>query len=592
MLPQEALEKLISWSGDLGAEWLKLFAQAFPRGSLSTLVPMLPTALSIRGKPFTLDRHFPFEPLFGTQVPPRIVVRAGRQVGKSVSLAARCVVMSATIPNFHTLYIAPLKEQSTRFSSDRVRPLIEGSPIRPLLRQDKRTGSVQRRAFQNEAVIYFLYALLDAERVRGVDSDLNLIDESQDLDPAHMPVINECLSASEYAMTMFAGTSKTRDTTLEKQWSESSQAHWVTRCGACRHHNIASVEFDLLKMIGPLRDDISLDNPATICAKCSRPIRPHEGRWEHRRPERASYFIGLHMPQVIFSQHYSNPEKWRTLLAKGRGMNNYSWPKYLNEVLGEPSDESIKLVSKSDLERAGVMHKNHEETARSLLNHYTMRVLAVDWGGDGDDRVSLTSMAVLGIRPDGRIDVIFGKKLANPGDHLGEAQEARRLFHAFQCHLFVHDFGGAGALRETFMIQAGVPPARIIPVSYTSPFVRKLIGYHPGDEDNPKTYWSVDKTRSLQLTAYGIKLGKVFFFKYEEIPDEPSVLEDFLALIENNIPTARGGNVYTIQSSATASDDFAQAVNIGCMVLWNSTGSWPDFAKYLVGDRGSAAPGG
>jgi hypothetical protein len=43
-------------------------------------------------------------------------------------------------------------------------------------------------------------------------------------------------------------------------------------------------------------------------------------------------------------------------------------------------------------------------------------------------------------------------------------------------------------------------------------------------------------------------------------------------------------------------DDFAQAVNIGCCALWQSTGRWPDLAsarRYMANEQhsGAAEPG-
>src|SRR4051794_30920230 len=63
---------------------LRQFAEA---GRLLTLEPLLPALFALRGKPLTLRDHFPFAPMFQTQLPRRLILKCGRQVSKSSSLA-------------------------------------------------------------------------------------------------------------------------------------------------------------------------------------------------------------------------------------------------------------------------------------------------------------------------------------------------------------------------------------------------------------------------------------------------------------------------------------------------------------------------
>jgi phage terminase large subunit GpA-like protein len=106
------------------------------------------------------------------------------------------------------------------------------------------------------------------------------------MDPDLIPVIREVMSHSKWGISWFTGTPKTEDNAIEKQWQRSSQAEWFIKCEACNHYNIPHKDYDLVKMIGPVRDDISEERPAVVCAKCSRPVQPRKGRWVHQRPER------------------------------------------------------------------------------------------------------------------------------------------------------------------------------------------------------------------------------------------------------------------------------------------------------------------
>ena len=59
----------------------------------------------------------------------------------------------------------------------------------------------------------------------------------------------------------------------------------------------------------------------------------------------------------------------------------------------------------------------------------------------------------------------------------------------------------------------------------------------------------------------------------------PGVISDFLALVENKADSRTGSDIYTITRNTLLTDDFAQAVNIGCAALWHINDAWPNFAE-------------
>ena len=67
-----------------------------------SLEPILPLVLNLNGKPYTLSQHYPFAPLFRMLMPKNMVLKTGRQVSKSTSLAAHGVVLANCIPFFKT----------------------------------------------------------------------------------------------------------------------------------------------------------------------------------------------------------------------------------------------------------------------------------------------------------------------------------------------------------------------------------------------------------------------------------------------------------------------------------------------------------
>lgn len=508
----------------------------------------------------------------------------------STGISAHVVMLSACIPFFNTIMVAPRFEQIRRLSTNFVRPFIELSPIKNLLVGPSSTQSVLQKSFRNHSELLFTFAYLDAERTRGLSGSQLIIDEVQDMDPSHLPILGECLSASRWKLKKFMGTPRGKGNTLSKLYDDSSQAEWLIKChhGGCGHWNIPALEFDLLKMIGSYRSDISEDAPGLVCAKCQNPLRPRTGRWIHGYPERRWTFAGYHLPQVIFPMHYADKEAWKLLLAKQRGAGNTPMNVFLNECLGVPFDLGSQIVTVTDLKRACVLehhNKIEEASAPEVLHRYLYRMLACDWGGGGgsgpkDRPVSFTSIAVLGVTGDGKIDVIYGHRSLRMHEHEYEAKLCLHLMHRFKCSHIAHDFNGAGALRETFLIQAGLPPERIVPIAYHGNVGAPIMAFRGMTGVSARSYYAVHKSQSLALTCQQIKHGRLRFFQDDYLnADEPGLVRDFLALKEEQKDSRLGGDTYTIVRDPVASDDFAQAVNMGACALWFMTDKWPDVAE-------------
>ena len=91
--------------------------------SLPSMVPLLKLFFRVRGKPFTLDRHYIFEPLYRRRMPKILTVTSGRQVAKSTNFAARTTLQTVSMPYFDTLVVCPLFEMTRRISTNYFEPL-------------------------------------------------------------------------------------------------------------------------------------------------------------------------------------------------------------------------------------------------------------------------------------------------------------------------------------------------------------------------------------------------------------------------------------------------------------------------------------
>lgn len=533
-----------------------------------TLAPLL-GLLTLRGKSYSIKDYFPFEPIFKLQVPTKMILKCGRQVSKSTSLSGSGILRSAGTPHLRTLFATPRFEQVRRLSTNYVRPFIANSLIKPLLVNEECTQAVLQRSFINQSMMFFSFAFLDVDRIRGISADITKIDEVQDMDYDFIPVIQECMSASMLGVgvTFYSGTPKTLDNGIEALWQSSTKAEWVTKCDACGYWNMASIQADLLKMIGL---------NTVVCAKCSKAVNPRNGRWYHIDGKNFPDFHGYHVPQVIMPMHYENPMKWKELLGKRDGRGNYAPNKFLNEVLGESADMGVKLITVTDIQKASTLGVNELQAACDRVRACRVRALGVDWGGGGEEEVSFTTAALVGLNAHtGKVECHFAFRFHSAFSHDEEAKELLRIFRGAGCHIFAHDYGGAGRVRETLMIQAGLPLDRIMNFVYVGNSTRNLVYYNAPHQGEIRGFYSLNKAGSLVLQATCIKAGVVLLPEYQSSKD---VTHDMLNLIEDKHEMPKGSDIFLIRRRPKTSDDFAHSLNFACVAMWHAEQQYPDLS--------------
>lgn len=556
------------------------FLRTYIDKKLDSLVPVL-FLLNLQGKPYTLNHHYQFEYLFNFPRPKRTVVKCARQVGKTFSIIASNILTAWLLDYYRTLYILPRYEQTKRISNEMYKPFVDHSGFKKYRVDSNCAEGINYRSFTNGSDTYFSFAFLDVDRVRCISgvSDIKL-DESQDLQWQYVPVIEETTSAMiKHGYISYSGTPKTLDNTLTELWKDSSMAEWVTKCDSCNHYNIPTLEHDVLKMIG---------KTGVICSKCGNSIDCSKGSYVHAVPEKRSSMSGYHIPQIVHPVHYRYPNKWQDVLYK---MRVYPQSKFYNEVLGLECDSSMKMITREHLIKAcysGDIPRdpNDLEHATSIRRLYPILVMGVDWGGGGgEDSVSYTSGAVGGIRPGSDvIETVYAFKLSRYLQPMEETNIIKELFVKFNPTFLAHDFGGAGALRETLLLQAGIPEDRLVPYTYILSPSKAVISYNSPDVGFRSSY-SIDKTRSLLILCEMLKARKILFPKWEtvntlEIDGSPiTLLQDFEHLYQDVIERASGSDLVRIATSAKKSDDFVHATNYMASTVWYSMQKYPNLAE-------------
>jgi len=535
---------------------------------------LIANLIHLKGKPYRPYQQF--YPLFEKLQPWITVLKTGRQVSKTTSSCIQSILQCATTPNFVTLYVMPSETQALNTSILFWRPIIQDSPISKLC--SLKLEQIKKYQFENNSAIVLSYAHFNAERVRGIPADKIHVDEIQDINEEFLPIIESSASGSKYRLMLYTGTPKTHQNVLQSLWNRSSQAEWCIKCEACNYWNIPSIKHDILDMIQPANDRVvSKEYPGTVCAKCGRIIYPQKGQWVHAYPDRKYLTCGYHLPQIVVELHYADPLNWAIINAYKQGIGQMTYDDFLREVLGEPADRSSRLLSYYDLvKQAKLARRDAEETLLQTLDYYRLRVFGIDWGGGGK-RGNYTTIALVCLAPDGRIHVPWATALANPHDHIGEGKQIVKLAKKFKVHLISHDCSGAGALRETILIQSGYPADKLMPCRYVRMSEGVTVKYCPASPTNPRRLWNIDSTRALLMVAGAIKSGMIEFFADDYKSEaEPGLLRHFLALVEE-MSNDKVGKQYRIVCEEGLRDEFAQATMLGCLAIWNSTGAWPRY---------------
>lgn len=528
---------------------------------------VLPFMFQIKGKPFTLQNHFPMQPMYSKTIPPRRVLKCGRQIAKTTTLCAQGILLSGSMKNMTRLYVLPLQEMTRRLSVSVFKRLLDDSPIKKMLVGPGCMQNVFQRDFLSGSIVYFSYAFKDCERTRGISSDMIDFDEVQDIDFEFVPIIEQSASASWLRAKNYSGTPKSFDNTLQCLFDESSQAEWVIPCG-CGHKNICTVEFDLLKILGPVKN-IEQYGTALICANCGKPICCEQGCWVHRIPERSATFPGYHIPQPIMPMHYADEERWSELLY----LSQRDQKTFYNECLGESCDVGDRLISLEELRNACKLHECNYKIASGsdFFGRYGLRIIGVDWGGGGEGQVSYTTIAVVGLTPDGRYELIYGERLAGATSDLDEVARILHLYRAFNCSYLAHDFAGAGAQHETILLQSGFPSNAIIAFSYERVKAGEMINFKPAIHGK-RQYYGLDKTRSIIMLCTLLKLGMCRLTEYES---SRGLLEDFMNIHRETRTTAYSGDYQVIVKKKTQSDDFVHALNFALCGMYKVSGRLP-----------------
>lgn len=442
--------------------------------------------LQLKGKPLDLSEYKPFELVYDLS-PLILTAMCGRQIGKSVSLSAAIVSNSILRPYFSTLFVSPLAQQTSRFSSQYLEPFINSKIVKNHFIDSSSKKNIFLRTFNNGSSVTLGYAETeqDADRIRGVAADMFNYDEVQDASLEAIPILEETLSASAYMFRRFTGTAKGEANTLTVLYKRSNMMEWVVKCQSCGKHTIPN-EFEIcLKVL-----TANPDGPA--CYHCGKVLNMKEGRWIAARPAIKNH-IGVHIPQFCIPAR-TTAKKWPELVSKAE---RYDTIKLSNEVFGLPVGSggrplSLRQVMAVCNPKRTKFDEKFPRDDRNIL--YT--VMGVDWSVTGSEK-SYTVVTVLGFDFNGKAYLLFTQRLEGI-DILLQVERVIQIFNNFECTHIASD-RGVGVLQGQLMKQA-LNDSRVSMINYVAAKTNLRF-------DKEGNYFAADRTLAIDTAVIRTKMG-------------------------------------------------------------------------------------
>jgi len=497
---------------------------------------------------------------------PKTVLKTARQVGKSITNAAFMIAECVGTDFFKVYYITPTSEQTRKFSHTRVAKFLAYSPaVREGFVGPQSIDNVLLRMMQNGSEMAFTYALDDPDRARGYSADHCFFDEVQDiLYDAVIPVIEECMSNSNYQYSSYTGTPKTSENTIEYLWSLSSQSEWVMKCDACGKSTFIVTTKAFGKM-GP------------ECIGCRKPLNPRNGRWVDMVDGYGGKDLetgirtgpalkGFHVSQPIMPENvpaawntgtreYDKAiERWGNLLRK---MDQYSENQFLNEVIGVSTSTGARLLTKELLEELCDETIQLSRLSPGHLPNIKKVVAGVDWSGGGAEVKgteglvkSRTVLHLWGELPDGRLKTLYYKIFPN-GHCTGWIEEIVEVCKSWGVQMIVGDAGEGQMANALLRERLG---------AHRCQQIRYLSRSKPIDYDPQTLSYLSDRTTLIDNFAMFVKNRKVIYGPRGAM--KPAI-DDILNVYEET--TSMGRKVW--RHAPTQPDDCLHAQLFG-WVAW------------------------
>jgi hypothetical protein len=491
--------------------------------------------------------------MFHMQIGGFLSIRAGRQIGKSTSLSARQLMYAHIMRKRRSMYIVPHQSFLDTYAN-RVREMERAFRFYQVHKDFRQ--NLKYKEYPNESIIQMVKCLTDTQEARSKTTDEALFDEAQLLDPDFLPDIEQCQKASRMPTTIYAGTSTTTDSLLETKFLESSQAAWLLKAPGYHSDSAGdgwlncSDKNDILKAIQPQ----GITNPAS-----GKVLDVTDGRFVHQFQNNFEQgYLGFHIPQIIIPDYANVPQKWMEIW---NAFQSYDIKKFLQEILGIPTEEGMREITLQDLKNICVLPES-PETLRDLSQNsqrYKYTVSGCDWGGSDYNpatktKVSYTVHAILGICWDGSMEILHIRQYSGM-DYRSIANQICEDHKAYGCIGIASDFGVGAAYNMLLRENPIIRPERHLIFGYVGP--QSALIKAPAGAGWFNQY-SLNRTESITSLYTAIKSRRFRCYAWEWAQDR---LSELLNLYRVPTETVGGNSSFRYQRHGSKADDTLHAIN-------------------------------
>lgn len=373
----------------------------------------------------------------------------------STTFVARQLIYCHVLPRFKTLYVTPTHPMRETYAS-------RYAEMESMFRYKITGQNKYTKRYHNGSIVNICYALTSARDIRGKTVHECVIDEAQNFDPEILPEVLYTMTTSDMPMSVYAGTALSIDTLLESKWQESSMGMWHIRAMDGKHW-LNMYDSDTL-------DKVCRNPLGPTCPYTGKQLVVTDGCYVHaNNAALQSGRVGMHVPQCIIPDIAYNPIQWAKVYDH---VTRDNWTKVLQECFGIATAEGSREITEADLAALCTLKDTAADAKKKCAEgYYRLVISGCDWGGSDwnpaiKTKTSYTVHCIIGVAPDGVVDILHYKRYAGM-DYREIAMSIIGDHNAYKAHIMASDFGVGMAYNME--LRNYLPFDRHFVICYTGP---------------------------------------------------------------------------------------------------------------------------
>lgn len=464
--------------------------------------------LRLNGQPFSISEYPYLDAIYDTDAR-EVALFTARQIAKSTTLASKMVTEAVVDPpGTHQILVTPLQDQAYVFSTQRLRPFIDDSPIIKdgFFSGDNVIDQMLLKQLSNGNMLSLGYAQRTADRLRGRSAGKIKFDEFQDIFPDVISIIKEMAFRQKASSYWYCGTPKSLSNHTEAVRAKSTGNEWAVKCreAGCNRWNYQWTE----RNIG---------ESGVVCEFCLKPLNTNLGQWisarkrdTHLGKDSRVTMESFRIPQLIVKPIMDDPIKWRELLDK---LRDYPTEQFHNEVLGLPFDSGTQPITIDQLRDCCDSNRKNQMPARDDRSIPRL-CMGVDWAFNGEN--SFTFIVVGAWHPFPNRFVVYYWKIfkGHESDSILQINQIIKMVKEHNIALLGADWG-AGAVQNLALINA-LGESAVAQMFHTAIKAAGGKAFNRAKWEPKTRKWHLARTAVLTDTFEDMRKQRVRFPRFED----------------------------------------------------------------------------